>query len=130
MPDKGFFTPDFRRFLPVSAITWARGKARPQDIVGHRPPDANQSPPVKRTLRLAALLVFCVLTFAARSHNLRDVFVEGRIYFLDADCYSRMTRARMVAEHHGMVVRHHDFENFPQGVNAQSVSDAACDRKK
>lgn len=77
---------------------------------------------MKRTLRLAALLAFCVLTFAARCHNLRDVFVEGRIYFLDADCYSRMTRARMVAEHPGMIVRHHDFENFPQGVNAHTTA--------
>ncbi|MCE9612602.1 MAG: hypothetical protein K8R23_20565 [Chthoniobacter sp.] len=77
---------------------------------------------MKRTLRLAALVAFCVLTFAARCHNLRDVFVEGRIYFLDADCYSRMTRARMVAEHPGMIVRHHDFENFPQGVNAHTTA--------
>jgi len=77
---------------------------------------------VKRSLRLAALLAFCVLTFAARCHNLRDVFVEGRIYFLDADCYSRMTRARMVAEHPGMIVRHHDFENYPQGVNAHTTA--------
>ena len=77
---------------------------------------------MKRSLRLAALLAFCVLTFAARCHNLRDVFVEGRIYFLDADCYSRMTRARMVAEHPGMIVRHHDFENYPQGVNAHTTA--------
>ena len=77
---------------------------------------------MKRTLRLAALVAFCVLTFAARYHNLRDVFVEGRIYFLDADCYSRMTRARMVAEHPGMIVRHHDFENYPQGVNAHTTA--------
>ena len=77
---------------------------------------------MKRTLRLAALVAFCVLACAARCHNLRDVFIEGRIYFLDADCYSRMTRARMVAEHPGMIVRHHDFENFPQGVNAHTTA--------
>ena len=77
---------------------------------------------MKRTLRLAALLIFCVLTFAARCHNLRDVFIGGRIYFVDADCYSRMTRARMVAEHPGMIVRHHDFENFPQGVKSHTTA--------
>ncbi len=77
---------------------------------------------MKRTLRLAALVALCVLAFAARGYNLRDVFVEGRIYFLDADCYSRMTRARMVAEHPGMIVRHHDFENYPQGVNAHTTA--------
>ena len=77
---------------------------------------------MKRILRLAALLVFCVLTFAARCHNLRDVFIDGRIYYVDADCYSRMTRARMVAEHPGMIVRHHDFENWPQGVNSHTTA--------
>ncbi len=77
---------------------------------------------MKRTLRLAALILFCVLTFATRCHNLRDVFIGGKIYFADADCYSRMTRARMVAERPGMIVRHHDFENFPQGVNAHTTA--------
>lgn len=77
---------------------------------------------MKRTLRLAALLAFCVLAFAVRCHNLRDIFIEGRIYFVDADCYSRMTRARMVAEHPGMIVRHHDFENFPQGVKSHTTA--------
>ena len=77
---------------------------------------------MKRTLRLAALLIFCVLTFAARCHNLRDVFIGGCIYFVDADCYSRMTRARMVAEHPGMVVKHHDFENWPQGVKSHTTA--------
>ena len=38
------------------------------------------------------------------------------MYFADADCYSRMTRVRMVPEHPGLVVRHHQFENFPAGV--------------
>src|SRR5262249_41859000 len=36
--------------------------------------------------------------------------------------YSRMTRARMVEEHPGMIVRHHDFENWPQGVNAHTTA--------
>jgi len=77
---------------------------------------------VKRTLRLVALLIFCVLTFAVRCHNLRDVFIDGRVYFVDPDCYSRMTRARMVAEHPGMIVRHHDFENHPQGVKSHTTA--------
>jgi len=77
---------------------------------------------VKRLLRLAALLFFCVLTLVVRCHNLRDVFLDGRIHFVDPDCYSRMTRARMVAEHPGTVVRHHDFENFPQGVKSHTTA--------
>ncbi|MDQ3622581.1 MAG: hypothetical protein M3463_08850 [Verrucomicrobiota bacterium] len=57
-----------------------------------------------------------LLAGAARCHNWRDVFVDGRIYFVDADCYSRMTRARKVMERPGTVLRHHDFENYPGGT--------------
>lgn len=68
-------------------------------------------------MKFALWICFCVLlTGAIRCHELREVFVEGRIYFLDADCYSRMTRTQVVAERPGTVVRHHEFENFPQGT--------------
>lgn len=60
--------------------------------------------------------LFSALILVPRCANYRDVFVDGKIYFLDADCYARMTRARMVAEHPGLVVRQHDFENFPSGT--------------
>ena len=64
-----------------------------------------------------------VLTLAARCWNLHDVFVEGHIYFLAADCYSRMTRERMVAEGQGtVVVRHHDFENWPRGTTPHTTA--------
>ncbi|MES2570322.1 MAG: hypothetical protein V4710_09765, partial [Verrucomicrobiota bacterium] len=53
-----------------------------------------------------------------RCQNLREVFLENRIYFVDADCYSRMTRARIVSEHPGTIVRHHRFENFPEGIDS------------
>ena len=33
-----------------------------------------------------------------------------------------MTRAQMVAEHPGMIIRHHDFENFPQGVKTHTTA--------
>lgn len=77
---------------------------------------------MRRVFSILALLLLLVLTFAARCWNLRDVFVEGRIYFVDADCYSRMTRARLVAEHPGTIVRHHDFENWPQGVSSHTTA--------
>lgn len=48
--------------------------------------------------------------------NVRDAFVDGRIYFVDADCYSRMTRARLVSNGEALTIRHHDFENWPQGT--------------
>ena len=51
-----------------------------------------------------------------RCANRENVFVAGHVYFTDADCYARMTRVRICAEHPGTVVRHHDFENFPSGT--------------
>src|SRR5262249_19203131 len=59
---------------------------------------------------------------AARCWNLSDVFVAGRIYFLDADCYSRMTRARQVASGEAFVIRHHDFENWPKGTKPHTTA--------
>ena len=72
--------------------------------------------PLKTTLRIGWILLCLVLALTARCWNLRDVFLEGQIYFVDADCYSRMTRARIVDRDLGTIVRHHDFENWPQGI--------------
>jgi hypothetical protein len=77
---------------------------------------------VKRVFQVASIAFFCLLTFVTRCHNLRDVFIRGHLYFVDADCYSRMTRVRMIAEHQGNVVKHHDFENWPQGVDTHTTA--------
>src|SRR5437870_10213020 len=75
---------------------------------------------VQRLARLAfiviELVILSALILATRCANYEDVFVDGNIYFTDADCYARMTRVRMCAEHPGLSVRHHDFENFPAGT--------------
>lgn len=60
--------------------------------------------------------ILSALILATRCANYPDVFVAGNIYFVDADCYARMTRVKMCAERPGLIVRHHDFENFPQGT--------------
>ena len=72
--------------------------------------------------RLLRPLVFCLLAFALRCWNLGDVFVAGRIYFVDADCYSRMTRVALVAAGRGPVISRHDFENFPNGVTPHTTA--------
>ena len=77
---------------------------------------------VRRILNILGLLLLFAFAFAARCWNLRDVFVEGRIYFVDADCYSRMTRARLVEEGRGLIQRHHDFENYPTGVTPHTTA--------
>lgn len=67
-------------------------------------------------------MCFCLmLTLAARCANHTEVFVNGQIYFADADCYSRMTRVRLVLEHPGTILRHHDFENYPQGTTPHTT---------
>jgi hypothetical protein len=81
---------------------------------------------VQRLARFALILVelaiLSALILAARCANYQDVFVAGNVYFTDADCYARMTRARMCAEHPGLILRHHDFENFPAGTTPHTTA--------
>jgi hypothetical protein len=62
-----------------------------------------------------------VLSGLACCSNYRDIFVtspdgkQREIYYIDGDCYSRMTRVREILQHWG-VVHFHAFENFPLGV--------------
>jgi hypothetical protein len=74
------------------------------------------------SVRLVCFLGIVFLGLGIRFHNLTEVLVEGRFYFVDADCYSRMSRVREVAQHPGTVVRMHWFENWPQGVVSHATS--------
>ncbi len=62
------------------------------------------------------------IILVTRCANYSDVFVGGRVYFVDADCYARMTRVRMVVAEPGLVVRHHAFENFPAGTDPHTTA--------
>src|SRR5947209_4103105 len=68
------------------------------------------------------IVVLSALILGTPFANYQDVFVAGNIYFADADCYARITRAQMCAEHPGLIVRHHDFENFPQGTTPHTTA--------
>jgi hypothetical protein len=68
------------------------------------------------------ILILSALILAARCANYRNVFIAGNVYFTDADCYARMTRVRRCAEHPGLIVRHHDFENFPMGTTPHTTA--------
>jgi hypothetical protein len=59
---------------------------------------------------------------ALRLHNLTNVLVGGHFYFVDADCYSRLSRVRMVLSRPGEVVRHQFFENWPGGVHSHATA--------
>ena len=66
--------------------------------------------------------LFTALIVATRCANYQDVFVAGNVYFVDADCYARMTRAEMVRAKPGTIVRHHAFENFSQGTTPHTTA--------
>ena len=67
------------------------------------------------------VLVWALVGLVLRFQNLTEVLVQGRFYFVDADCYSRMTRAEMVSRAPGTVVRHHSFENWPSGSRSHAT---------
>ncbi len=79
-----------------------------------------------RFARLAVIFVeialLSALILATRCANYQDVFVAGNIYFVDADCYARMTRAQMCNAQPGLIVRHHAFENFPRGTTPHTTA--------
>jgi hypothetical protein len=68
------------------------------------------------------LAILTALILATRCANYQDVFVAGNIYFVDADCYARMTRVQMCDARPGLIVRHHAFENFPQGTTPHTTA--------
>ena len=73
-------------------------------------------------LILFEIALLTTLILATRCANYRDVFVAGNVYFIDADCYARMTRAQMVGANPWLIIRHHTFENFPQGTTPHTTA--------
>jgi hypothetical protein len=66
------------------------------------------------------VIFFLVITLVARCANYRDTFVispQGKlqVYYIDGDCYSRMTRVREILQGWG-VIHYHMFENYPIGI--------------
>src|SRR5947209_3192768 len=77
---------------------------------------------MRRLLLAFEIVILTALILATRCANYQDVWVDRRVYFTDADCYARMTRVRICAAHRGMIIRHHDFENFPQGTTPHTTA--------
>ena len=63
-----------------------------------------------------AAVAFAATLFAAASNFSQVKDAKGRVFFVDADCYARMSRVREVCAHPGVVLRQHDFENYPLGT--------------
>ena len=77
---------------------------------------------IGRILCVIEIAVLSALILVTRCANYHDVFIAGNVYFVDADCYARMTRVRMCAARPGLILRHHDFENFPQGTTPHTTA--------
>src|SRR5439155_14498406 len=73
-------------------------------------------------LNVVQIVFLSGLILLTRCANYEDVFVAGNIYFVDADCYARMTRVQMCRAKPGLIVRHHAFENFPQGTTPHTTA--------
>jgi len=79
------------------------------------------NPPAFSPGNILWVTFFLVLTAATRCANYRNIFVTNEagtmreIYYVDGDCYSRMTRVREVLQGWG-IVHYHAWENYPQGV--------------
>lgn len=81
--------------------------------------------PWDRLARGGRALVFCgllMLGVAGMLSRWGDVFADKDIYFLDPDCYSRMTRAAMILHGEGPSLRFHTFENAPLGVTPHTTA--------
>ena len=73
-------------------------------------------------LAVIEITALSALILVTRCANYQEVFVAGNVYFTDGDCYARMTRVRMCEERPGLILRHHDFENFPGGTTPHSTA--------
>ncbi len=82
---------------------------------------------LRRLASLAGFLALLWLGFALRCLKPGDGFISpaldgANIRFVDGDCYARMTRVRQVLETGTLVIRHHDFENFPIGTTPHTTA--------
>ena len=79
-------------------------------------------PSLKMLGSLIVLAVLLALTVWLRCWNHEEVFVAGKTFFVDPDCYSRMTRVQRVYEHPGTVIHRHEFENWPDGTQPHTTA--------
>ncbi len=70
---------------------------------------------IRWLISFSGLTVLLIATIGLRCWNYDRVFIDGRIYFVDADCYSRMTRVSEIQEG-TFSPGNHRFENYPEGT--------------
>ena len=77
---------------------------------------------IRGLLNVVQIVLLSALILVLRCANHQNIFVAGNVYFVDADCYARMTRVQMCRAKPGLIVRHHAFENFPEGTTPHTTA--------
>ncbi len=85
-------------------------------------PLAFPSRPLKVLLTWVFPLLMLGLAFAAYTWNADAIFFKGDTYFLDGDCYARMTRVRLLQQQSFVPIHRHDFENYPLGTSPHTTA--------
>jgi hypothetical protein len=68
-------------------------------------------------------IAICLAIFGfLQVQKARLVLLPDGVHFVDGDCYSRMTRARIISAQPGTLVTRHAFENYPYGVRPHTTA--------
>lgn len=70
---------------------------------------------------IAGVLAVLTIQFFALTANRDEILVDNEVYFVDADCYSRMTRVVSILEGGEWSIRKHGFENWPTGTQPHTT---------
>jgi len=76
----------------------------------------------RRIRSTLGLIVLLALQFLAVTANHEDVLIGDHVYFIDADCYSRMTRVASIMDGGAWSIRVHAFENWPTGTTPHTTA--------
>lgn len=77
---------------------------------------------LKTICALGGFALLLALVVWLRCWDRSEVFVAGRTFYVDPDCYSRMTRVQRVLEHPCTPVHTHEFENWPEGTRPHTTA--------
>jgi hypothetical protein len=76
-----------------------------------------------RKLTTGTGIALCLGIFGLlQAHKAQFILLPDGVHFVDADCYSRMTRARIISEKPGTVITRHLFENYPYSVRPHTTA--------
>lgn len=67
-------------------------------------------------------LFLILLCLSARLEKAGQVFINGDIFFLDSDCYTRMFRVKLLWDQFWPPIRFHAFENYPFGIQSHATA--------